>query len=44
MEMKECKNCGCYTDEKCEICITCQSKQWQENLGDRKDDKKNETK
>src|SRR4030042_1091937 len=32
--MKECKVCGCYTDEKCEICITCQSKQWKKNLGD----------
>ena len=30
--MKECKKCGCYTDEESEICIMCQSKQWTTNL------------
>jgi hypothetical protein len=37
--MKECKKCGCYTDEETEICITCQSKQWTNNLNPR-DEKK----
>lgn len=26
--MKECKICGCGTNEETGICITCQSKQW----------------
>jgi RNA polymerase subunit RPABC4/transcription elongation factor Spt4 len=39
--MKECKICGCGTDEKTEICITCQSKQWQERLGGNEKDENN---
>lgn len=39
--MKECKICGCGTEEECEICITCQAKQWQENLGENKKNENN---
>ncbi len=44
--MKECKICGCGTNEETKICITCQAKQWQERLNPEEEKKgeKNETK